>query len=380
MVFLDTDFYSGSMEIIQKDLSPLVQELLPIGCNISGSVPYLMCSDGVLKREILDEVESTNNKRYFRRLAFRRNPNMIQSEALLVKMSSKAHRRSKTGSKVNKSPKKKATKDDLCLNDDEFQVDHSYLASPYHSVMIAGLSLVAPNINDWISSDVLVRVAIVGLGAGLLPMFLHKHMPFGRIEVIELDPVIGDLAKRYFGFVEDDRMKLHIGDGLSILGERTKGNGINGQFISNVSSEHEMKSNDVNVIDQLHILIIDADSDDPSSGMSCPPVEFLEESFLLAAKRKLCEGGMLVINLVARAKAPHSTVPDKLKKVFAEVYSLEVDEDVNRVLFALPQKSEVNSLEDIVELAGMIRKLAIERAPWGNGPNVEDLVVKISKC
>ncbi|KAI5058386.1 hypothetical protein GOP47_0026556 [Adiantum capillus-veneris] len=398
MVFLDTDFYSGSMEVIQNDLSPLVQELLPNNCKAGVSVPYLMCSDGVLKREILEEVESSltgailvenvvlmnenmdgsSHERYFRRLAFRRNPNMIQSEALLIKVARKSHRRSKAGGKGNKLVKTKADKDEVSINSDDFQVDHSYLASPYHAVMIAGLSLIASNLTNWISSHVLVRVAIVGLGAGLLPMFLHKHMPFGKIEVMELDSIIGGLAKRYFGFIEDERMKLHISDGLTVVEGRMKASDTNGHVSSNALNES--KEDNLNTEGNLHVLIVDADSDDSSSGMSCPPMEFLEESFLSAARKRLCEGGMLVINLVARATAPHTTVPEKLKKVFAEVYSVEVDEDVNRVLFALPHPSGINNEEGILDSAGKLQQLALDFASWGSGPNIQELAVKLSRC
>jgi hypothetical protein len=34
-------------------------------------------------------------------------------------------------------------------------------------------------------------------------------MPPILLQVVELDGVIGDLAKRHFGFVENDRMKVH---------------------------------------------------------------------------------------------------------------------------------------------------------------------------
>ncbi len=49
--------------------------------------------------------------------------------------------------------------------------------------------------------------------------------------------------------------------------------------------------------------------------MSCPPAEFLEEPFLAAAKAALVPGGMLVINVVSRAAAAHSSAASKLQKV-----------------------------------------------------------------
>jgi len=49
--------------------------------------------------------------------------------------------------------------------------------------------------------------------------------------------------------------------------------------------------------------------------MSCPPAEFLEEPFLAAAKAALVPGGMLVINVVSRAAAAHSSAASKLQQV-----------------------------------------------------------------
>jgi len=48
--------------------------------------------------------------------------------------------------------------------------------------------------------------------------------------------------------------------------------------------------------------------------MSCPPAEFLEEPFLAAAKAALVPGGMLVVNVVSRAAAAHSSAASKLQK------------------------------------------------------------------
>lgn len=49
--------------------------------------------------------------------------------------------------------------------------------------------------------------------------------------------------------------------------------------------------------------------------MSCPPKEFLDESFLAAAKVALVDEGMLVINVVSRAARAVSSAASKLQKV-----------------------------------------------------------------
>ena len=60
--------------------------------------------------------------------------------------------------------------------------------------------------------DAQIRAMIVGLGAGLLPMFVHNHIPIDIIQVVEVDGVVGDVAKRHFGFVENERMQVYSAD------------------------------------------------------------------------------------------------------------------------------------------------------------------------
>lgn len=63
--------------------------------------------------------------------------------------------------------------------------------------------------------------------------------------------------------------------------------------------------------------------------------------------------------------------------MFEEVYELKVDEDVNRVLFALPRQSPVRKDSLITNLSSAItrlKQLATEFAPWHNGPTLEDFL------
>lgn len=52
-----------------------------------------------------------------------------------------------------------------------------------------------------------------------------------------------------------------------------------------------------------------------SSGMTCPPTDFVEESFLVSVKEFLSEGGLFVINLVSRSLAIREMVVSKMKVV-----------------------------------------------------------------
>ncbi|XP_024531063.1 methyltransferase-like protein 13 [Selaginella moellendorffii] len=372
MVYLETDCQTATE--LQNLLSPLVRELVPLDCD--SGVPFLLPHDGVCKGTLLEEIDSPltgtmlvedvvssdKKKAFFRRLFFKRNPNLIQSEALLTPTN--GFRR--VGSKKKNKHGKETAAQRRQNTTDEMKVDHSYLASPYHEGMVAGLSLIATKIESCVSSKEQIRVMIVGLGAGLLPMFLYKHFPFNSIEVVELDPVVADLAKRHFGFVEDDRMQLRLGDGLAAVDAIAK-------------QEMEEQANSENTRHKLHILLIDADSSDPSNGLSCPPEEFLLETFLRSAKAALEPEGILVINVVSRAREPHIQADQRMCKIFSEVYSLQVDEDVNRVVFGLPQPSNLRDSTAIFNAGVLLKKVAGQFASWDKGPNVKDVLKKIKR-
>lgn len=405
MVMLDTQQYPGSLAAVQDELSHVVKFFLPLDCKESKDIPYMTTDDGVHRRTVIEEINSpitgiikvedvvleykrssedgvsATTQSFYRRLIFDRNPNLIQSDAILVPYSAvadDAHQRAQK-KKKKKSKAKESVQHTKQGAKEEYRVDHSQLASSYHAGMVAGLALITHNLDQSLSTKKPVRVMVVGLGAGLLPMFLHNHLPVDHIEVVELDGVIGDLAKRHFGFVENDRMKLHIGDGIEAVhavGRIVEEPSI-AELSDNLAASHISESSRPVKDQKLQVLIIDADAGDSSLEMSCPPQGFLEESFLGAAKAALVDGGVLVVNVVSRAAGAHSSSAAKLQKVFEEVYELKVDEDVNRVLFALPRESPVRTDSLTANLSSATRRLkqlATQFAPWQNGPTLEDFL------
>lgn len=63
--------------------------------------------------------------------------------------------------------------------------------------------------------------------------------------------------------------------------------------------------------------------------------------------------------------------------MFEEVYDLEIEEHVNRVLFALPQNRE--SEGGMEEARMRLERLAAAFAPWENGPSVKEYVKKLKR-
>ena len=57
------------------------------------------------------------------------------------------------------------------------------------------------------------RILFIGLGGGTISMAIHHYFPKVQIDNVELDPDVVEVAKKYFGFKEDGRMKVYVRDG-----------------------------------------------------------------------------------------------------------------------------------------------------------------------
>ena len=55
-------------------------------------------------------------------------------------------------------------------------------------------------------------ILFVGLGGGTLPRAIHHYFPEATIDAIELDPVVADAAKTFFGFQETSQVKVYVRD------------------------------------------------------------------------------------------------------------------------------------------------------------------------
>jgi spermidine synthase len=81
----------------------------------------------------------------------------------------------------------------------------------YVRAMLAFL-LLKPNPRD---------VLMVGLGGGSMARFIHQRMPATRVTVVEIDPGVVTVARRYFHFPEEDaRLEIVIGDGAEVVPQR----------------------------------------------------------------------------------------------------------------------------------------------------------------
>jgi spermidine synthase len=82
-----------------------------------------------------------------------------------------------------------------------------HLELAYSRVAMVGLALVPPD----------ARILFVGLGGGAMPMYVRGVLPGARIDAVEIDPLVVEVAQEYFGFTPDDHLRVHVGDGRAFV-------------------------------------------------------------------------------------------------------------------------------------------------------------------
>lgn len=108
-----------------------------------------------------------------------------------------------------------------------------------------------------------LRVAVVGVGGGGLCLLLHDLLPKASITGVDIDPTVVELAQKYFGLKLDNRLNVIVQDGLSFLKQKLK----------------------------FDVIMLDVDSKERGSPMSCPPPQFMESDILAAAADSLGHEG-----------------------------------------------------------------------------------------
>src|SRR5882672_9201052 len=191
--------------------------------------------------------------------------------------------------------------------------DPDHLELPYARTALAGLAL----------CEEPRRMLVVGLGGGSLPMFLRKHYPAAAIDAAEIDPGVVDVAKKFFGFVEDERMRAHVRDGR--------------QFIDNARQG------------DYDIIFLDA------FAARDVPKHLTTLEFLQITRRALKPGGVVVSNVWSPASNPlYDAMARTYQEAFEELFILDVPGDVNNIFLALPRRQTLGQRD----LAGLARKIS----------------------
>lgn len=108
------------------------------------------------------------------------------------------------------------------------------------------------------------RVLVIGMGGGTFTRMVRKHVKAARTDAVEIDPVVVEVAERYFSLEQDARTRVHVTDGAAFLASaRTK----------------------------YDVIFLDAyDGEDV-------PAHLATDAFFALVKQRLAPGGVAVMNL-----------------------------------------------------------------------------------
>ncbi|XP_051511192.1 eEF1A lysine and N-terminal methyltransferase isoform X1 [Myxocyprinus asiaticus] len=326
IVALHRDQEYEDMQAVQSELSPMVMELAPPGMPANQQVPFLSVGGDLGWREIVGRGVSALTGEYsvedvrgedghlYRRLIFMNNSQLVQSESKLRSTATSAHK------KKNRKKSKASVSEVPALTGAKARsVDRGFLCCTHHEVMVAGLAMLGSDAisNKGLPTDHTLSVLLVGLGGGGLPQFVHDFVPCARVEVVELDPAVLEVAQTWFGFQTDERLKVTLGDGL--------------EHIKTLENEGGHS---------FEVIMFDVDSKDTTLGMSCPPPAFVETSLLQKVYNLLTLRGIFMLNLVCRDSALRTSVLERIQAVFPCVFSRGIEGEVNEVLLCCRSAGE----------------------------------------
>lgn len=341
---------------VQEELSPLVLPLAPRCVEETGEKIVFISigpSEDESTRSRILETESAMNGRVVvdqsvvdtdesmmtRQLIFLNSPQHVQSEIRLRMRQDTAAKKKKRGSRKKRGGKKSRRKEQSKLTP---VFDHSTLSFDIHRAMIASLALL-PDIHMSVQSSstgaasTSTRVLVIGLGGGVLPMFLHRQWPqWSRVDAVEIDSVVVDVARTVFGFSpskassksQSGTLAVHVCDGVKyvdVVSKRVKASQDDRASASSKTSDLAMALTTMGLSDSdfgvgdaaaYDAIFIDANASDSSLAMAFPPPAFLTQSFMVALRDALRPGGIAVLNVCSRSPRAYASFLVQFRSVF----------------------------------------------------------------
>ncbi len=180
------------------------------------------------------------------------------------------------------------------------------------------------------------RVLVLGLGGGSFPKKLYKDVPNVAVDVVDIDPEVIAIAKRYFQVPEDARLRLFAKDGRRFVQETTE---------------------------KYDLVFLDAYNSDTI------PFHLATREFYEEIKARLTPGGVVVSNIIGTLRGSQSgffrSIYRTLSEVFPAIYVVPTYDqssgwilgDINIILFATQDATRLSRAELMVRAARVGGKL-----------------------
>lgn len=168
-------------------------------------------------------------------------------------------------------------------------------------------------LSAWLYQPEIRRVLALGLGSGGLGRYLDARFPGLDLTYAEIDPAVAAIARRWFGFVPGERLRLELEDGR--------------RFLQRTTERYDLVYCDTYV------------------GLAVP-FHLTTREFFREVEARLAPGGVVAINLAASLEHPFSrAILRTLHQVFREVAIFRIPGSGNLVVLGAQEPTPVSRAE-----------------------------------
>jgi spermidine synthase len=162
------------------------------------------------------------------------------------------------------------------------------------------------------------RVLIVGLGGGGMVRFLQSRDPGVAVDAVEIDPVVVDVAQRYFGTMPSETVRLLEADGYDFI----------------------RQSQDRYDVIYMDVFLRPSDETDAAGAA----LRIKDAPFYAAMADHLTPQGVVAFNLLPHPERDGDV--RELRQAFPQVYVFEVKAELNWIAIATrdPRRVELAEL------------------------------------
>ena len=218
--------------------------------------------------------------------------------------------------------------------------DWSYL-DDHHCAILASLAL-SPALDPRSALGGRASGALIGLGGGALVMCLMRYYPQLRLTVAEIDPDMIGVAKRFFGYESHANVREVVTDGAVLLREHAA--------TARAGAVDTGGGRAASHGGALDFIVIDADSADPSLGLSAPPRELISDEAIQNMFDSLGDRGQLIVNVAARDESARIALCTRIEAVFRGGIDAAVTTESSRVDFVFTLKPS-DELVNVIVIA-----------------------------
>lgn len=144
-------------------------------------------------------------------------------------------------------------------------------------------------------------VLVIGMGGGVFSNLLKKHFPKVEIDAVEIDPVVVDVAKQFFGTQESHDYRIHVQDG--------------GEFVQQTGQLYD-------------IILLDA------YGSDGIPEHLATKSFFQQVAKRLTNKGVVVANFGLDSPRMYLKLAERLRASVGDSRCIHGEEESNLITIA----------------------------------------------